>query len=263
MMFAALSLVLAAHAEEEEEDIVNAEQSVDGFTELEDAEAGSPGNFEERAWFGMGYAPDEGAGPSETIELSYTGRGLLQYSEFDFGEHLEHAGDESASGLVFGWMQRWVKDGGRKSAVPSVGTLTEYDLRTPGLSRMTGFAAGAEAGDHLGEILTVAKYAGPGTLYVNGEIQAQLFGTPEYAPVTFAARIGYKAPIVADVLDLEVDVTHETSELAGPNPASESANVAAIWHLGEHWTVSPGVVVSVDDGDPAPAVEAGVFLLHE
>lgn len=293
-----------APATEGGEDEVSADQSVDGYTDLEDAQAGRAGNLEERLWLTWGYVPAEGNTPSDTLELSYTGKGTLKNTEFDFAQYFEHDDVDNSSGFNFGWMQRWVKDGGRKSAVPSVGTLTEYYLRTPGLISLPAFAPGATVGDHVSEILTVAKYVGPGTLYLNGEAQAQLFNSeicvteedvaiqpgeapdqngpalPNYdgcdywAPLTLVARVGYKLPIVHDKLDLELDFTHETNEFTTqaasttlPEPEKhypyEMGNVAAIWHVNKHWTLSPGVLFGLDGREETPTYEAGVFLLHE
>lgn len=288
----------------DDEDEVSADQSVDGYTELEDAQAGKPGNLEERLWLTWGYVPAEGYTPNDTLELSYTGKGLLRNSEFDLAQYFEHDDVDNSSGFNFGWMQRWVKDGGRKSAIPSVGTLTEYYLRTPGLITLPAFAPGATVGDHISEILTVAKYVGPGTLYLNGEAQMQLFNSqicvndqdvayqpkdapdqngpalPNYdgcdywAPFTFVARVGYKLPIIHDKLDIEADFTHETNEFTTqkasdtlPAPEThypyEMGNVAAIWHINEHWTLSPGVLFGLDGREETPMYEAGIFLLHE
>ena len=274
------------------EDEVSAEQSVDGYTELEDAQVGQSGKLEQRLWLSWGYVPSEGYTPSETLELSYTGKGVLRNTELDLAQNFEHSADDSALGFEFGWMQRWVKDGGRTSLIPSVGTLTEYYLRTPGLGALPAFAAGAADGDHVAEILTIAKYLGPGTLYLNGEAQLQLFGThpcvtglgggdltaPDGcdagADYSLAARVGYKLPVLEDKLELEFDFTHETPQRL-PQPASatlaeaetpataEMGNVAAIWHIDEHWAVSPGVRFGLDGREDTPTYEAGVFLLHE
>ena len=287
-----------------EEDEVSATQSVDGYTELEDAQAGRSGNLEERAWLTFGYVPAEGYTPSDTLELSYTGRGRLRNSELDLSQYFEHDSVDNTSGFTLGWMQRWVKDGGKGSLIPSVGTLTEYYLRTPGLIRLPAFAPGATVGDHVSEILTVAKYLGPGTLYLNGEATAQLFSSvictnsddvayqpdeapdqngaeaPNYprcdywAPFTFAARIGYKVPVIEDRLDITVDFTHETNEFATqaasatlPHPEEhhpyEMGNVAALWHVNERWTLSPGVLFGLDGHEETPSYEAGLFILHE
>lgn len=286
------------------EDEVSATQSVDGYTELEDAQAGRSGNLEERLWLTFGYVPAEGYTPSDTLELSYTGKGKLRNTEFDAAQYFEHDSVDNSSGFELAWMQRWVKDGGRKSAIPSVGTLTEYYLRTPFLIQLPAFAPGATVGDHVSEILTVAKYVGPGTLYLNGEAQVQLFNSvictnsqdvayqpdaapdtngiadPNYprcdywAPFTFVARVGYKLPIIEDRLDIEADFTHETNEFTTLEPSDtlqhpeqhhpyEMGNVAAIWRLNDHWTLSPGVLFGLDGHEETPTYEAGVFLLHE
>ncbi len=306
----ALLLSTSAHAEESGakaeagEDEVSVDQSVDGFTELEDAQPGAQGKIEERAWLTWGYVPAEGYTPNETLELSYTGKGRFRNTEIDFAQYFEHDDVDNSSGFILGWMQRWVKDGGRKSPIPSVGTLTEYYLRTPGLIKLPAFGPGATVGDHFAEIVTVAKYLGPGTLYLNGEAQIQLFNSqicvneddvaiqpadapdqngsaaPNYdgcdywAPLTLVARIGYKLPIIHDKLDLVVDITHETNEFSTqtasftlPEPEKhypyEMANISAIWHINDHWTLSPGVLFGLDGREETPQYEAGVFLLHE
>ena len=128
--------------------------------------------------------------------------------------------------------------------IPSVGTLTEYYLRTPFLINLPQFAPGATPGDHVSETLTIAKYIGPGVLYFNGEASLHFFNTeicvdendvalqPKDAPdkngpappnfdgcdywdpINFAGRVGYKLPIIPDKLEVVEDVTYETNEFS-------------------------------------------------
>lgn len=287
----------------DEEDDVTRDQSVDGYTELEDAQPGTPGHVEGRLWLTYGYVPAEGYTPSYTIEGSYTGKGFLRNTEFDLNQYFEHDDVDNSIGITGGWMQRWVKDGGRKSAVPSVGTLVEYYLRIPGVIQQPDFAPGATVGDHLSAILTVAKFLGPGSLYLNGEVQHQFFNSqictneddvayqpaeapdhspdlPNYdgcdywAPWTFVARIGYQFPIVKDKLSAEVDFTHETNEFTTqvasdtlPEPEIhypyEMGNVSLTWHATDHWSFSPGVLFGLDGHEETPSYEAGLFILLE
>ena len=298
------ALVLApalAHASDGSgEDLVSTEQSVDGYTDLEDAQAGAPGTFEERLWLTYGYVPAEGYTPSDTLELSYTGTGALKNSEFDLGQYYEHDDVDESTGFNFGWMQRWVADGGRSSWIPSIGTLAEYYLRTPYLIDQPTWAPGATVGDHLTGELTLAKFAGPGTAYLNLAYTHQFFNSqicvteedvaiqPEdapdkspnlpnidgcdyWAPSTFEARVGYKLPLQGDRLSLEVDYTHETNEFTTQTTIPdhevhhpyEMGNVSISWKPSEAWTLSPGVLFGLDGRAETPAYEAGVFILHE
>lgn len=266
-------------ADEGGEDEVSAQQSVDAFTELEDAQAGRPGAFEERLWLAWGYVPAEGNIPNDTLELSYTGEGMFKNTELDLAQYFEHDDVDNSTAFIFGWMQRWVKDGGRDSVVPSVGTLTEYYLRTPFLIDLPDFAPGATVGDHIAEIVTIAKYAGPGTLYVNAEAQMQLFnsqicvteddvaiqprdgpdqngpvrpnfdGCDYWSPFTLAARIGYKLPMVEDRLAFIADLTIETNEFATQEASATlpepEPHFPYVWaNLAVLWHVSENWTVS-------------------
>lgn len=286
------------------EDAVTSEQSVDAYSELEDAQPGAPGRLEERLWLTWGYVPAEGFTPSDELEFSYTPKGKLSNSEFLISQYFEHDDVDNTTAINFGWNQRWVKDGGRKSWVPSIGTLTEYWMRTPGLITLPSMAPGATQGDHIGETLTIAKYLGPGTIYVNGEASLRVFETqicvteedvaiqpgdapdqngsalPNYdgcdywAPWTFAVRAGYKLPVVQDRLDVVADYVDETNEFVTqqksdtyPEPEVhhpyELAELALMVHLGDHWTLSPGIMVGLDGHEETPQYETGLFLLHE
>ena len=227
---------------QEAEDEVTSEQSVDAYNSLEDAQPGPPGVFEQRLYLTWGYVPAEGNTPSETLEFSYTGKGHLQNSEFLLAQYFEHDDVDNTTAFVGGWNQRWLRDAGRGHWLPSVGTLTEYWLRTPFLIQGDAFAPGATNGDHIGETLTIAKYLGPGSLYLNGEVERRLFNSaicvtdqdvaiqpedapdqngilaPNYdgcdywAPWTLAARVGYQWNAIPDKLNIVVDYIHETNE---------------------------------------------------
>ncbi len=324
-----VSLLLAsppAHAEPaaaeavsaEGEDPVTKDQSIDAYDDLEDAQPGTPGHVEERLWLTWGYVPAEGYTPSDTLELSYTGKGVLKNTEFDLAQYFEHDDVDNSTGILAGWMQRWVKDGGRHSLRPSIGTLAEYYLRTPYVITKPGYAPGASVGDHVELTLTVAKYFGPGSLYLNGSVQHQLFnseicvteddvaiqptdpafpdkdgpggvnwdGCDYWAPWTLTARLGYNLPLIPDKLNVIADFIVETNEfttqqVSDTNPEPEAhypydmGEVALMWHINEHWTLSPGVLFGTNSTPPigqnlaglgheeTPQYEAGIFLLHE
>jgi len=291
------SVVLSAHAqpqeikeEPEKEDDVTERQSVDAFNEVEDAQAGSPGELEGRLWLNWGYVPAEGYTPSDTFELSYTVKSksheLLNHTEFDVAQYFEHDDVDNTTGFNLGWMQRWVKDGGKKSAVPSIGTLTEYFLRTPFVIQGPKYAPGATNGDNIGETLIIAKYLGPGTVYLNGTVAHRLFHSnicvddndvafqPEDAPDqngaaapnydgcdywadwTLSGLVGYKLDVSEDV-NVIVDYIHETNEFATQTASKtlaepethypyNMAELAVQIRLGEEWTVSPGGLFGLD-----------------
>ena len=285
------------------EDQVTTDQSLDAFTALEDAQAGPPGVFEVRARLTFGYVPAEGYTPADELEFSLT-PAQLPTSEFLIAQYFEHDDVDNTTGILFGWNQRWVKDGGHNSVIPSVGTLTEYFLRTPVVAGLAQFAPGSTGGDHVGETLTLAKYLGPGTAYLNGVVERRLFNTqictdandnayqpsdpradqsplpPQqdgcdyWADWAFAARLGYKLPIITEVLDLVAsywietnEFTTQTKSLTYPNPENQLpydiAELAVIWHANEHFTISPGVQVGLDGRAETPTYEAGVFFLYE
>lgn len=289
----------------EAEDQVTTDQSVDAYSELEDAQAGPPKVLEERLFLTWGYVPAEGFTPSDELEVSYTPGGRFgTHSELLVSQYFEHDDVDNTTAFNLGWNQRWVKDGGRKSWIPSIGTLTEYWLRTPGVIKGTHFAPGATQGDHIGETLTIAKYLGPGTIYLNGEVERRVFnseicvnandvaiqpgdapdqngialpnfdGCDYWAPWTLSARIGYNLPIIPDKFNVVVDYVHETNEFVTqtasvtlPEPEKhvpyELGEVAVMWHVNPHWTLSPGVQIGLDGHDETPTYETGLFLLHE
>ena len=59
----------------------------------------------------------------------------------------------------------------------------------------------------------------------------------------------------------------QTASFTLPEPEKhypyEMANISAIWHINDHWTLSPGVLFGLDGREETPQYEAGVFLLHE
>ncbi len=286
-----------------EEDEVSKDQSVDAYSDLEDAQAGVPGALEARLRLTWGYVPAEGNTPSEEFELSYTPLALPS-TEFLAAQYFEHDDVDNTSGFLLGWNQRWIKDGGRDSWVPSVGTLTEYFVRTPYISTLVDFAPGATSGDHIAETLTIAKYLGPGTLYLNGVVERRVFnsqicvdendvafqpadpradqspnppqldGCDYWADWTFAARVGYKLTVIDDVLDVLAgywietnEFTTQTKSLTYPEPEDHApyniAELAVIWHATDQLTISPGIQIGLDGREETPAYEAGVFLLYE
>ena len=305
LLFSPLLHAAGVESSPDEEDQVTSDQSVDAYSELEDAQPGPPRTLEERLWLTWGYVPAEGFTPSDELELSYTPGGKVgRNMEFLVSQYFEHDDVDNTTAFNLGWNVRLVKDGGRKSAIPSIGLLTEYWMRTPGLISLPSMAPGATQGDHIGETLTIAKYLGPGTLYLNGEISRRVFNTqicvteadvaiqpadapdqnglalPNYdgcdywAPWTLSARIGYKVPIIKEHLDLVVDYIHETNEFITqkasdtlPEPEThhpyEMAEISTMVHLGEHWTLAPGILVGLDGHEETPQYETGLFLLHE
>ena len=72
-----------------EEDQVVKDQSVDGFSDLEDGQAGPRGVWELRLRLTEGYVPAEGNTPNLEAEVSVTPK-ALPFSEFLLGTWFEH-----------------------------------------------------------------------------------------------------------------------------------------------------------------------------
>jgi len=311
LMFPVLALLLStpAHAGSNgdvpavgEEDQVVRDQSVDAFSDLEDGQPGPRGVWEFRARLTQGFVPAEGNTPNVEAELSLTPESL-PFTEFLAATWLEHDNVDNTTVLRFGWNQRWVKDGGRDSWIPSIGTLTEYNLRTPYVITLPDFAPGATQGDTLGETLTIAKYVGPGTFYLNGVAERRLFNTvvcvndndvayqpseapdrsaalPNYdgcdywADWAFIGRVGYKLDVVPDKVELVADYSIETNEFSNQKesdtyPVPENhlpynlVGVGVTYHVNDEVTVSPGVQFGLDGRDETPTYNAGLFFLIE
>lgn len=285
----------------EEDDVVR-DQSVDGFSDLEDGQAGPRGTWEIRLRLVEGYVPAEGNTPNAEFEVSVTPK-PLPYTEFLLATWFEHDDVDNTTVIRGGWNQRWVKDGGRHSWVPTIGTLTEYDLRTPYVTTLPAYAPGATQGDTIAETLTVAKYLGPGSLYLNGVAERRIFnrmicvngddvafqpsdapdqdnalpsydGCDYWADWTFAGRIGYKLTVVPEKLDVVANYTIETNEFMTqaksdtyPEPEAHLpynlAGVGIIYHMNERVTLSPGIQVGLDGRDETPQYNTGLFLLLE
>ncbi len=285
-----------------EEDQVVKDQSVDGFSDLEDGQAGPRGVWELRLRLTEGYVPAEGNTPNLEAEVSVTPK-ALPFSEFLLGTWFEHDDVDNTTVIRAGWNQRWVKDGGRHSWIPSIGTLTEYNLRTPYVTTLPAYAPGATQGDTLGETLTIAKYVGPGSLYINGVVERRIGqsmicvndqdvafqpsaapdhsnalpsydGCDYWAPWAFIGRIGYKLTVVPDKFDIVADYSIETNEFTTqaksdtyPEPENHLpynlAGLGLIYHMNEHVTLSPGIQIGLDGRDETPQYNAGLFLLLE
>ena len=285
-----------------EEDEVVSEQSVDAFSDLEDGQAGPRGVWEIRLRLTEGYVPAEGNTPNAELELSVTPK-ALPFTEFLLATWYEHDDVDNTTVIRGGWNQRWVKDGGRHSWIPSIGTLTEFDLLTPGVTRLPAYAPGATQGHTLGETLTIAKYLGPGSLYLNGVVERRINnkmicvdsqdvafqpadapdqsnalpsydGCDYWADWTFIGRLGYKLTVVKDKFDIVADYSLETNEFttqvkSDTYPAPENhlpynlAGLGLIYHMNEHVTLSPGIQVGLDGRAETPQYNTGLFLLLE
>jgi len=290
-----LTLTAAAHAEapvkgeqKQEEDDVVRDQSVDAYNDLEDAQPGPPGVVELLIRLGWGYVPAEGQTPNGDLEVLWTpgGSDFLTNAQFLVAVTGEHDDIDNTFGLQFGWLQRWVKDGGRDSAVPSIGTLTEFFTPMPFVRNLDAFAPGATTGEYFRETLTVAKYLGPGTVYVNGFVQRQIGNTQicdpgetvqsdptacdYWAPWTLGVRVGYKLDAIPDRLGIIVDYIHETNEFttqkfadAEQHQPYDMVELSAMWNVTEHWTLGPGIQLGVNGRAETPTYEAGFVLLYE
>jgi len=285
----------ARQGTDEEDDVVKS-QSVDAFNELEDAQPGPPAKLEVRTAAAWGYVPAEGQTPNGSVEFLYTPRGA-------FGRNMqllaaiegEHDDIDNTFGPNLGWQQRWFTDGGRGSAVPSIGTLTEFFTPMPGVRNKSAFWPGATTGSHLKETLVVAKYVGPGTAYLNGFVQRQISNTQicdsglatrgqklakgvdgcdYWAPWTFGFRVGYQWVVLDDKLSFIADYMHETNEFttqkataALPDPeqhlATDVLELSVQWRPTDHWTLGPGVQLGVNGRAETPTYEAGLVVLYE
>jgi hypothetical protein len=285
-----------------EEDQVVTDQSVDGFSDLEDGQAGPRGVWELRLRLTEGYVPAEGNTPNIEAEVSVTPK-PLPFTEFLLATWFEHDDVDNTTVIRAGWNQRWVKDGGRHSWIPSIGTLTEYDLRTPYVTTLPAYAPGATQGDTISETLTIAKYVGPGSFYLNGAVERRVFNTmicvndedvayqPSQAPDkstalpsydgcdywadwTFIGRVGYKLTVVPEKFDIVADYSIETNEFTTqaksdtyPEPENHLPynllGLGLIYHMNEHVTLSPGIQIGLDGREETPQYNTGLFLLLE
>ncbi|WP_293891678.1 hypothetical protein [Flavobacterium sp.] len=134
------------------EDDVTRLQSCDAFNSLEDGQPTPPGELEFRILPTFAYSKAESQIMGIEPELEYTPKSkskFLENSQLLASFFLEHDGTDNSGQLNLGFNQRWIKDGGKKSSRPTIGTLLEINFPLPGLRNTPAFREGSKAGSFV------------------------------------------------------------------------------------------------------------------
>lgn len=259
------------------EDPVTRFQSADAFNSLEDGQPTPPGFLEFRILPTWAYSRAENNIFGIEPELEYTPRGskFLQNAQFLASFFLEHDGTDNSGQLNLGWNQRWVKDAGPNKATPTFGTLVEVNFPLPGLRNSPAFLEGSKAGSFVKITGVLAKFMGPGSIYLNLSARRQ-FGSEttsdgdEWTKKLFGYRLGYMWIVKPDRLNIIADVNNESNEfrtLKGPNAEEHlrynTFEISTQIRLSRHLTIGPGLLLGIDGRDETPSYGAGVLLLFE
>jgi len=233
-------------------DDVAKRQSVDAFTSLEDGQPGEPGEWELEFNLGSITTSDESDPITLETELQYT---------FDGGDFLRNMQLSLEVPVVMGngdvdgnadvemkWQQRWVVE---HDLVPTLATLVE--VRVP-----TGFQS---EGVDVGVTGIVAKDWGPGTIYLNALIEsANGDNVEDVRDLQWAFRTGYKWRFDERTAFI-FDYVHRSSEEHGDSN-SDLIELAGEFHVDDHLTIGPGIMIGIDDKDETPNFGAGVRVVY-
>ncbi|MBI5764816.1 MAG: hypothetical protein HZA51_14970 [Planctomycetes bacterium] len=133
-------------------------------------------------------------------------------------------------------------------------TLATYaEVRLP-----TGYESSGLDGTLTG---IVAKDIGPGTMYLNGFVTtANGNNVEDVRHFQWGFRTGYKWRL-RDDFALIGDYFHQSSE------EDSHANVNALelsseWHVAEHLTIGPGILIGLDDNEETPNFGAGIRIMY-
>ncbi len=232
------------------DDLLTEHQSVDAFNSLEDGQPGQPGTLELQVQSGWTTTSGEHDPISLLTELQYNpdGSEFLRNMQIVLGVPVEMGlgGVDGNADVELGWQQRWVKDNG---AMPTLATLAE--IRLP-----TGYQSSGVDGTLTG---IVAKECGPGTLFFNSFIKtANGDNVEDLRHFQWGFRTGYKWRIT-EALAFIADYLNESSEEEG-HANINALELSGMYHVNEHLTVGPGILIGLDDNEETPNFGAGVRL---
>ena len=258
------------------EDIVTHLQSADAFNSLEDGQPTPPGFVEFRTLPTWAYSVAEQNIIGVEPELEFTPKSKSSFvlnSQLLASFFLEHDGTDNSGQLNLGWNERWVKDGGRKSLRPTLGTLVEVNFPLPILRNTTPFIEGSKAGNFVKVTGVVAKFIGPGSFYINYGARQQ-FGSVTtsdgdvWTKYLYSLRVGYNWIVRQDKLNIIVDYNNETNEFATQPGGEEhlpynTIEVSTEWVMSKHLTLGPGFEFGIDGRDETPKYGVGCLMLFE
>ncbi|MEP6699880.1 MAG: hypothetical protein ABJA85_01130 [Bacteroidota bacterium] len=267
----------SAAVKTDKEDPVTRLQSADAFNSLEDGQPTPPGYVEFRLLPTWAYSRAENNIFGIEPEIEYTPKGgkFLENAQVLASFFLEHDGTDNSGQLNLGWNQRWIKDAGPDKFQPTFGTLVEINFPLPGLRNTTAFKEGSKAGSFVKITAVIAKFVGPGSLYLNCSARRQ-FGSQTtsdgdvWTKNLFGYRLGYMWVIKEDKLNIIADINNESNEFKTLNtPGAEehlrynTFELSAQMRLSKHVTIGPGFLVGLDGRDETPSYGLGILLLVE
>lgn len=233
------------------EDPVSARQSVDSFCSLEDGQPGKPGTFELQVQTGWQTTSGEHDPFTLLNELQYNPEGseFLRNMQLTLGVPVEMGlgGVDGNADLEFGWQQRWIKENGN---MPTIATYAQ--MRIP-----SGYHSSGVDGTLTG---IVAKDVGPGTMYLNAfATTVNGDNIEDVRHFQWGFRGGYKWRISEEWAFI-TDYVHQSSEEEG-HANSNELELSGEWHVNEHLTIGPGIIIGLDDNEETPNFGAGLRMM--
>ena len=274
---------------EPKEDDVTRLQSCDAFNSLEDGQPTPPGELEFRVLPTFAFSKAESQIIGIEPEVEYTPKSkskFLENSQLLASFFLEHDGTDNSGQLNLGFNERWIKDGGKKSLRPTIGTLLEINFPLPGLRNTPAFTEGSKAGSFVKMTAVLAKFLGPGSIYLNFSAREQ-FGSvttdsiyddtgikvdgDHWTKFLYGFRLGYNWVVKENKLNVIVDYNLETNEFkTQPDAAPDEIHLpyntieaSVQWVVNKHLTVGPGFEFGVDHRDETPQYGLGCLFLFE
>jgi len=231
-------------------DTLREQQSIDAYTSLEDGQPGEPGHFELEFDVGWETISGEHDPVSFAPQLVYTldGSEFLRNTQLILAVPMEFGlgGVDGNADIEFGWQQRWVQEDGW---IPTFATLAE--IRVP-----SGYHSSGVDGTFTG---IVAKELGPGTMFLNAFVKtANGNNVEDLRHFQWGFRTGYKWRL-RDDFALITDYVNQSSEEDG-HANLNLLEVSGEWRVNEQLTVSPGIVVGLDDNEETPNFGAGIHM---
>lgn len=233
------------------EDPVSARQSVDSFCSLEDGQPGDPGSIELQVQTGWQTSSGEHDPFSLLNELQFNldGSEFLRNTQLTLGVPVEMGlgGVDGNADLEFGWQQRWIKEDGN---MPTIATLAQ--MRIP-----SGYHSSGVDGTLTG---IIAKDLGPGTMYLNAfATTANGDNIEELRHFQWGFRGGYKWRISEEWAFI-ADYLNQSSEEEG-HANTNALEMSGEWHVNEHLTIGPGIIIGLDDNEETPNFGAGMRMM--